>query len=89
LYVAYLESPNVTHVCVWVQDEKLIGAKGRAQYTLQIISVCGRKKKFLRKPKLRYPGVDGEHTSDRPPMCKICEQVLLDATDLVTELVGS
>jgi hypothetical protein len=89
LNAAYLETPTSTHICVWVQDEKYV-ANGKTGYTNVVVTLCGKKKAFLKRPKLIYPGgAPSVGINPEKKACRVCEHVIAEATDLTLDLVGS
>lgn len=85
---AYLETPSVTHIVTWAQKERFTHASGKAGYSTEIVTLCGRKKHFLKHPKLMYPGQEAYDMQPTKPTCKICVEIIDEATHLAAIRVG-
>lgn len=82
---AYLVTPGVTHIVIWTQD-MVTKAQGQGlTWTTEVVALCGRKKKHLKRSELVYP--DAQTPTKR--VCVMCADVLSAAMVLGGKLKKS
>lgn len=72
--IAYLETERVTHIAIWVQDQKIVTGHQGMSWTTEVVALCGRKKKYLKRSELIYPKY-ADHLPEAPN-CKMCVDVV-------------
>lgn len=79
--IAYLETERVTHVAIWAQDQKLSTGHQAMSWTTEVVTLCGRKKKYIKRSELIYPKYAQRVPEARA--CKMCAEVVAQADRLL------